>query len=87
LALAYRRHLGDWPGAGSGKDKCRGHLLAFAGFAIHAFLPLRYRLPFFLALSLAGIALVLGVIRGYALFRAAVSPVSPWRDAGARPER
>ncbi len=30
-------------------------LLAFAGFAIHAWLPLRYRLPFFLALSLAGI--------------------------------
>jgi D-alanyl-lipoteichoic acid acyltransferase DltB (MBOAT superfamily) len=36
-------------------------LLAFAGFAIHAWLPLRYRLPFFLALSLAGIVLVLGV--------------------------
>lgn len=35
--------------------------LAFAGFAVHAVLPLRYRMPFFLALSLAGIALVLGV--------------------------
>jgi D-alanyl-lipoteichoic acid acyltransferase DltB (MBOAT superfamily) len=36
-------------------------LLAFAGFAVHAWLPVRYRLPFFLALSLAGIVLVLGV--------------------------
>jgi D-alanyl-lipoteichoic acid acyltransferase DltB (MBOAT superfamily) len=39
-------------------------LLAFVGFAIHALLPLRYRLPFFLALSLAGIALVLGLGHG-----------------------
>jgi D-alanyl-lipoteichoic acid acyltransferase DltB (MBOAT superfamily) len=39
-------------------------LLAFAGFAVHAWLPLRYRLPFFLGLSLAGIALVLGVTNG-----------------------
>ncbi len=39
-------------------------LLAFAGFAVHAWLPLRYRLPFFLALSLAGIVLVLGVANG-----------------------
>ena len=39
-------------------------LLAFAGFAVHALLPLRYRLPFFLALSLAGIGLVLGVVNG-----------------------
>ncbi len=37
-------------------------LLAFAGFAIHAFLPFRYRLPFFLCLSLAAIALVFGPI-------------------------
>jgi D-alanyl-lipoteichoic acid acyltransferase DltB (MBOAT superfamily) len=35
-------------------------VLAFAGFAIHAWLPLRFRLPFFLVLSLAGIALVMG---------------------------
>src|SRR5688500_9405454 len=34
--------------------------LAFAGFLIHAFLPLRYRLPFFAVLSLIGTALVLG---------------------------
>jgi hypothetical protein len=39
-------------------------LLAFAGFAIHAWLPLRFRLPFFLALSLSGIALVLGIANG-----------------------
>ncbi len=34
--------------------------LAFAGFFIHHFLPSRFRQPFFLALSLAGIAWVLG---------------------------
>ena len=34
-------------------------MLAFAGFAIHALLPLRARLPFFLALSLASIVLVM----------------------------
>jgi hypothetical protein len=34
--------------------------LAFAGFLIHHFLPQRYRLGFFAALSLAGTALVLG---------------------------
>ena len=39
-------------------------LLAFAGFAVHALLPLRYRLPFFLVLSLAGIGLVLGIGHG-----------------------
>jgi hypothetical protein len=38
--------------------------LAFAGFALHALLPLRFRLPFLLLLSLAGIGLVLGVING-----------------------
>lgn len=35
-------------------------LLAFAGFAIHAWLPLRWRLPFFVAISLSGIVLVMG---------------------------
>lgn len=35
-------------------------LLVFGGFALHALLPVRYRLPFFLVLSLAGIGLVLG---------------------------
>jgi D-alanyl-lipoteichoic acid acyltransferase DltB (MBOAT superfamily) len=37
-------------------------LLAFAGFAIHAWLPMQMRLPFFLFLSVAGIGLVLGVV-------------------------
>lgn len=39
-------------------------VLAFAGFVVHAMLPLRYRLPFFLLLSLAGIALALGLVNG-----------------------
>lgn len=39
-------------------------LLAFAGFAVHAFLPMRYRLPFFTLLSLAGILLVFGLVQG-----------------------
>lgn len=38
--------------------------LAFAGFAVHALLPLRYRMPFFLLLSFAGIALVFGFVNG-----------------------
>ena len=37
-------------------------LLAFCGFAVHALLPMRYRLPFFLALSLAGIVLALDIV-------------------------
>ena len=37
-------------------------LLAFCGFAVHALLPMRYRLPFFVALSLAGIVLVLDIV-------------------------
>ncbi len=39
-------------------------VLVFAGFAIHAFLPLAWRIPFFALLSLASIALVLGVVNG-----------------------
>ena len=39
-------------------------VLALFGFSVHAFLPLRLRLPFFLVLSLAGIALVLGFANG-----------------------
>ena len=35
-------------------------VLAFGGFVVHALLPLRLRLPFFCALSLASIPLVLG---------------------------
>ncbi len=39
-------------------------LLTLAGFLLHALLPERLRLPFFLLLSLAGIALVLGPVNG-----------------------
>lgn len=35
-------------------------MVTFAGFAIHAWLPLRLRLPFFVMLSLVGIGIVLG---------------------------
>src|SRR5215213_3622962 len=35
-------------------------MLAFGGFAVHYFLPLVYRMTFFLALSLAGIVMVMG---------------------------
>ncbi|GIX28261.1 MAG: hypothetical protein KatS3mg123_2142 [Burkholderiales bacterium] len=42
-------------------------LLAFAGFAIHALLPLRLRLPFFLALSMAGIVVALDLTHGLRL--------------------
>jgi D-alanyl-lipoteichoic acid acyltransferase DltB (MBOAT superfamily) len=35
---------------------------SFAGFAVHAFLPLRLRLPFFAALSVGGLAFVLGLV-------------------------
>jgi hypothetical protein len=37
-------------------------ILTFFGFAVHYHLPLAARLPFFLALSLAGIALVFGIV-------------------------
>jgi D-alanyl-lipoteichoic acid acyltransferase DltB (MBOAT superfamily) len=39
-------------------------LLAVAGFVVHALLPLPYRLPFFVALSLAAIVLAMGVLDG-----------------------
>src|SRR5512145_3542700 len=39
-------------------------VLAFGGFVIHAFLPVAYRLPFFLLLSLSGIAVVMGITNG-----------------------
>jgi D-alanyl-lipoteichoic acid acyltransferase DltB (MBOAT superfamily) len=39
-------------------------MLAFGGFAVHALLPLRFRLPFFLLLSFVGIAVALGVGNG-----------------------
>ena len=40
-------------------------VLASGGFLVHYFLPLRYRLPFFFALSLAGLGLVLGWQAGW----------------------
>ena len=42
-------------------------LMAFGGFAIHAWLPLRYRQPFFLVLSLVGIVLVLDIAHGVSI--------------------
>ena len=39
-------------------------LLTFYGFLIHYFLPFRYRLPFFLLLSLAAIVGILGFVNG-----------------------
>jgi D-alanyl-lipoteichoic acid acyltransferase DltB (MBOAT superfamily) len=39
-------------------------MLAFAGFAVHSFLPLPARLPFFTALSLISIPLTLGLANG-----------------------
>lgn len=38
--------------------------LTFGGFVIHHFLPLRYRLPFFLLVSLTGIFIVFGIPNG-----------------------
>jgi alginate O-acetyltransferase complex protein AlgI len=45
----------------------RVSVLAFSGFVIHALLPLRYRMPFFLALSLSAVWLVFGVGAGLTL--------------------
>ena len=42
-------------------------LLAFAGFAIHYFLPMAARLPFFVLLSCSGVALVMGPGTGLVL--------------------
>ena len=39
-------------------------LITLFGFCLHYFLPLRFRLPFFLLLSLAGIANLLGFVSG-----------------------
>jgi len=39
-------------------------MLAFGGFAVHAFLPLPARLPFFSVLSLISIPMVLGIVNG-----------------------
>ena len=42
-------------------------VLSFGGFAVHALLPMRLRLPFFLLLSLAGIVVVLDVANGLSI--------------------
>src|SRR4029079_5355172 len=60
-------------------------VLTFGGFAVHYFLPLAYRLLFFLVLSVAGIVLVLGVTQaawllgiGIALIGLCHAPVPFW---------
>lgn len=60
-------------------------LLAFGGFAIHYFLPMSFRLPFFLMLSLASIGIILGPIDavwlmgfGLALLGICHLPVAFW---------
>lgn len=65
-------------------------VLTVGGFAVHYFLPLRYRLPFFVALSLAGIGLVLGVTQtawlvalGLGLIGLAHLPVPFWGRVAA----
>ena len=50
-------------------------VLAFAGFAVSHFLPLAYRLPFFLALSLTAIGLILGVTSGVWLVAIGLRPL------------
>jgi hypothetical protein len=64
-------------------------ILTFFGFAIHYYLPLAWRLPFFLVLSLAGIALVFGFAQGawliglgLALIGIVHLPVSPAARVG-----
>ena len=42
-------------------------LLAFGGFALHALLPLQYRLSFFLLLSMVGIVTTMGIANGMSL--------------------
>lgn len=60
--------------------------LIFFGFVLHAVLPLRWRLPFFVGLSLAGIGVVLGfphnvglVIIGLGLIAICHLPIAFWK--------
>jgi hypothetical protein len=60
-------------------------LLTFGGFAVHYFLPLAYRLPFFLALSLSSICIILGPLQaawliglGLALIGICHIPIAFW---------
>ncbi len=64
-------------------------LLAFYGFIIHFFLPMRYRLPFFLLLSLAAIMGLLGLQSGAWLIGIGIGliaithlPLSFWTRVG-----
>jgi D-alanyl-lipoteichoic acid acyltransferase DltB (MBOAT superfamily) len=62
-------------------------VLAYAGFVVHYFLPLPYRLPFFAVLSLTGIGLVLGVRNALVVFSVGLGLIGichlpvrlPWR--------
>lgn len=63
-------------------------VLAFVGFAIHYFLPQRYRLGFFAALSIAALFLILGLANGawllgfgFALLGICHLPVNIWLRA------
>ena len=63
--------------------------LTVAGFTVHYFLDLKYRLPFFVLLSLAGIVMVLGGVQaawligiGFVLIGIAHLPLSFWVRAG-----
>lgn len=50
--------------------------LIFVGFVVHALLPLRFRPPFFLALSLAAIVTILGLKQGTALIIVGLGMIS-----------
>lgn len=49
--------------------------LTAAGFVVHAFLPLRYRIPFFIGLSATAIVLVLGFAGGAQLMAAGLAMI------------
>src|SRR3546814_5750201 len=51
--------ISDWS-----SDVCSSDLLAFAGFAVHYFLPQRFRLPFFAGLSVVAVLFVFGLADG-----------------------
>jgi D-alanyl-lipoteichoic acid acyltransferase DltB (MBOAT superfamily) len=53
-----------WQYGLEGEAFLRVFLLSIAGFVVHALLPKHYRLPFFVALSLAGVVAVFGIVDG-----------------------
>src|SRR5260370_32157797 len=63
ILLVFIRQFEVEPGSGIQRIL----ILLFAGFVAHAVLPLRYRLPFFLLLSLVAIGLVIGVVPAVAV--------------------